>query len=183
MHRSSSKIPKFVSRAFSFCRCLEEPERHLASVVHAGEALTPARSAFAKEHNGLCGESALRCRSHCVCARLASTFSPNGTNSCGNVLPCNLSNGVRPSHPSGTWTKCSPHVPPTTAVQLSTWHLMVLMAPRTNITAFPTNPFESFVSIDRVLQRDVCFVILSHTISERDHCWLHVAFQRDLLVP
>ena len=30
---------------------------------------------------------------------LASTFSPNGTNSCVGFLPCKLSNGVRPSRP------------------------------------------------------------------------------------
>ena len=30
---------------------------------------------------------------------LASTFSPNGTNSCVGFLPCNLSSGVRPSRP------------------------------------------------------------------------------------
>ena len=52
--------------------------------------------------------------------------------------------------PSGT--NCFLHVPPTTArsgsrssscVQLSTWHSMVLRTPRSNITAFSTNPFKS----------------------------------------
>ena len=34
-----------------------------------------------------------------VVTRLASTISPNGTNSCGGFLPCILSNGVFPSRP------------------------------------------------------------------------------------
>ena len=128
---------------------------------------------------------------------LASTFCPNGTNSCAGFLPCNhaiLRVAFDRLDPSGTWTRCSPHVPPTTArlgkssrssscVQPSTWQVMVLRTPRNNITAFSTNPFESFVSLDRVLQRDLCFAILSHAISERDYCRLCVAFQRDLFVP
>ena len=59
---------------------------------------------------------------------------------------------------------------------------MVLMTPRNNITALSTNPFESFVSFDCTLQRDLGFAILSCTISERDYCWLRVTFQRDPFV-
>ena len=84
---------------------------------------------------------------------LASTFSPNGTNSCV-VLSCNLSNGVRPSRPfwhlhmmlpacSTDHSKIGESSRSSSCVQLSTWHLMVLMTPRNNITAFSTNPFES----------------------------------------
>ena len=62
---------------------------------------------------------------------LASTFSPNGTNSCVGFLPRNLSNGVRPSRPF--WHLCE---------ALSTWHLMILMTPPNNITAFSAIPFE-----------------------------------------
>ena len=44
----------------------------------------------------------------------ASTFFPNGTNSCVGFLPCNLSNGVRPSRPLWHLDKML-HVPTTTA--------------------------------------------------------------------
>ena len=60
---------------------------------------------------------------------------------------------------------------------------MALMTPRSNMTAFSTNPFEGFVSFDRVLQRDLCVAVLGYTISERDCCGLCVAFQRDFFVP
>ena len=93
--------------------------------------------------------------------------------------------------PSGTWTRCSPHVPPTTCkigessrssscVQLSTWHLVVLMTPRNNITASSTNTFGSF---DCILRRNLCVAILSDTISEREYCRHCATFQRDIFVP
>ena len=39
---------------------------------------------------------------------LASTVSPNDTNSCVGFLPCNLSNGVRPSRPFWNLDKMLP---------------------------------------------------------------------------
>ena len=55
-------------------------------------------------------------------------------------------------------------------VQLSTWHLVVLMTPRNNITSFSSYSFEKLVSTDRSLRRDLCFAILGYTFSERDYC-------------
>ena len=56
---------KFVPRAFSFCRCLEELERCPAGFVDAGRTPRPTGTVPVLEHNGL----RLCCRSHCGCAR------------------------------------------------------------------------------------------------------------------
>ena len=53
-------------------------------------------------------------------------------------------------------------------MQLSKWLLMFQMTPRDNVAAFSTNPFEGFVSFDRIPRRDLRVAILSNTISERD---------------
>ena len=76
-------------------------------------------------------------------------FSPNGV----GYLPCNLSNGVRPSRPFWHLDKMLPACSTnhgkigessrsSSCVQLSTCHSKVLMTPRNNIAAFSTNPFE-----------------------------------------
>ena len=81
---------------------------------------------------------------------LASTFSPNGTNSCVGFLPCSLSNGVLPSRLFRMHPACSTNHGVTgesslsgSCVVLSIWHLIVLIFPRSDITAFSMGPFDS----------------------------------------
>ena len=84
--------------------------------------------------------------------------------------------------PSGTRTKCSRmcHQPRqigessrSSCVQLSTWHLMVLMTPRKNITACATHLFESFSPL--TASSVVTSGFLQFSASERfDRCCLCV---------
>ena len=95
--------------------------------------------------------------------------------------------------PSATWTRSSPACSTnhgkigesswsSSCVQLSTWHLMFLMTPRSTITAFSTNPFES--SSPLTASSSVTSALkFSATRDERDCFPLCVASQRDLFVP
>ena len=49
--------PKFVPRAFRFCRCLEEPGRCPAGFVHAEKTPKPSGTVAVLEHSGLRGGS------------------------------------------------------------------------------------------------------------------------------
>ena len=127
---------------------------------------------------------------HSVQKVLRISVSPANTPSYVGFLPCNLLNGVRPSRPfwhldkmlptcSTNHGKIGESFRSSSCVQLSTWHLVVLMTPRNNITASSTNTFGSF---DCILRRNPCVAILSDTISEREYCRHCATFQRDIFV-
>ena len=67
-------------------------------------------------------------------------------------------------------------------VLLSMWHLIVLIIPRSSITAFSMRPFDSLSPFTASSVVTSALHIAAFTISERDYCRLCVAPQRDFAI-
>ena len=121
--------------------------------------------------------------------RLASTFSPNGTNSCVGFLPCSLSNVVFPSRPFWHLDRmhpaCSTNHGMTGESSLSGSFDIALGCSDNSTQSHYRVLNESiqlFVSFHCVLRGNFCVAHCSYMISERDYCRLCVALQRDFAI-